>query len=317
MKAIITGVSGFVGSHLAQLLLTKKIEVIGINHPKYSTNNLKGFADKISIVTCDLLDKKSLKEKIKNSGSVDYIFHLAAYSSPSKSFENPKETIENNLFGELNLLEILKDLNSKAKILIVGSADEYGEVNQKYLPVNESTPLNPNSPYAVSKVAQDFLGLQFYLNSKLNVIRVRPFNHIGPRQSSAFVVSSFASQIAKLEKKGGGILKVGNLDSWRDFTDVRDMCEAYYLTLSKGMVGEVYNLGSGKAYKIADILEKLISFTKIDIKVEQDQKLYRKTDVKKIICDNSKFTKQTGWKPKWTIHRTLFDTIEFERQLLK
>ena len=188
------------------------------------------------------------------------------------------------------------------------------------MPVDENTPLAPISPYAVSKVAQDMLGLQFFLHYKLHVVRVRPFNHIGPRQSKSFVVSSFASQIVTIEQNKKslpagrqGEISVGNLQTWRDFTDVRDMVRAYLLALEKGVAGDVYNIGSGKATKIADILRKLMSFSKAKIKIRRDKNLFRPADVAKIYCDYSKFKRQTGWAPKIPIDVTLFDTIEFER----
>lgn len=315
-KALITGAAGFVGSHLSEHLVANGIEVYGLIHPEHSPQHTKSLEKKIKIIKCDILKKKDL-ENILSSQDFEYIFHLAAFSSPPQSFLIPKETLENNIVGELNLLEILAQIASSAKILIVGSADEYGTATKKYLPINEDAPLAPTSPYAVSKIAQDMLGLQYYLCHKLNTIRVRPFNHIGPGQSKAFVVPAFASQIAKLEKAGGGEILVGNLNSWRDFTDVRDMVKAYLLALQKGNPGDVYNIGSGKAYKIADILKELISFSKVEITVKKDQKLMRDIDIEKISCDFSKFKKQTGWYPKIPITKTLFDTIEYERQMVK
>lgn len=315
-KALITGIAGFVGSHLSEHLLSQNIDIYGFVHPKHPQNNLNLQNHKIKVIKCDILDKKSLEQTIKDI-NFDYVFHLAAFSSPPQSFLNPKETLENNIIGQLNLLQSLVKVSSKAKILIVGSADEYGKVKNENLPIDESVPFAPLSPYAVSKVAQDLLGYQFFLHDKLNIIRVRPFNHIGPRQFKAFVVSAFASQIAALEQKGGGNLKVGNLETWRDFTDVRDIVRAYLLVLEKGKIGDVYNIGSGKAHKIGDILNKLISFSNVKIKIIQDKNLMRPVDIKKIYCDYSKFHKQTGWKPQIPILKTLSDTINYERQLLK
>lgn len=312
-KALITGVAGFVGSHLAELLISKKIEVSGVVHPQHVSQNLDLISAKITLHKCDILQKKGLNKLITNT-AYDYIFHLAAFSSPSDSFINPEATINNNIMGELNLLESLSDVKSKAKILIVGSSEEYGFVTNKS--VNEDAPLAPESPYAVSKVAQDLLGYQFFLHNKLNIIRVRPFNHIGPRQSKLFVVPTFASKIAMLEKQGGGKLSVGNLNSWRDFTDVRDMVKAYLLVLEKGKFGEVYNIGSGNAFQIGNILNQLISLSKIKIKITVNKSKLRNESDSKIICDYSKINKLTGWKPEIPISKTLFDTIEYERQLI-
>src|SRR3990167_9398063 len=311
-KALVTGIAGFAGSHLAEFLLSKKIEVFGFYLPGHSTENVDHIKDKIELISCDLINKKDVEDKISRI-KPDYVFHLAAFASPAQSFKNPRQTLENNIVGQLNLLESLVKIKSHAKILIIGSADEYGNVDPKNLPIAEQTPFAPPSPYAVSKVAQDLLGLQFFLHHKLNIVRVRPFNHIGPRQSSSFVVAAFASQIAQLEKKGGGTIRVGNLETWREFTDVRDMVRAYLLTLEKAKVGSVYNIGTGKPIKIAQILKILLSLSYVKIKVVIDKQLYRPVDIVKIYCDSSKFRKECGWRPKINIEKTLSDTIDYER----
>ncbi len=313
-KALVTGAGGFVGGHLNEHLQAGGIEVFGLVHPQHSPKISK-FPKKVKIEKCDILKKEDL-EKLLKGQKFDYVFHLAAFSSPPASFINPKETLENNIIGQLNLLETLKKTSPDARVLIIGSAEEYGAVSTENIPVGEDTPLAPLSPYAVSKVAQDFLGLKYFLSEKLQIVRVRPFNHIGPGQSPAFVVPAFASQIARLEKIGGGEMLVGNLNSWRDFTDVRDIVKAYLLALTKGEPGEVYNIGSGKAYKIADILKELISYAKVEIRIRQDKKLLRDKDIAKVYCDFSKFKKQTGWYPKISISKTLFDTIDYERKKL-
>ena len=312
-KALITGIAGFAGSHLSEFLLAQKIEVLGFYLPGHSTANVDHIKDKINLIACDLLNKKDVEDKVPKINP-DYVFHLAAFASPAQSFENPRQTLENNIVGQLNLLESCVKTKSQAKILIVGSADEYGNVDPKDLPIVEDTPLAPPSPYAVSKVAQDLLGLQFFLHHNLNIVRVRPFNHIGPRQSPHFVVCAFASQIADLETKGGGEIKVGNLETWREFTDVRDMVRAYFLALEKAKIGSVYNIGTGKPIKIAQILKILLSFSRVKIKVVVDKKLYRPVDIVKIYCDSSKFRKETGWRPKINIRKTLSDTIDYERK---
>ena len=311
-KALITGIAGFAGSHLAQFLLSQKIRVFGFYHPAHATENLVQIKKNLNLFACDILKKKDLARHLKKINP-DYVFHLAAFSSPPQSFQNPKKTLENNILGQLNLLETLALMKSLAKILVVGSADEYGKIDEKLLPANENIPLAPLSPYAVSKVAQDMLGYQFYLHQKLNIVRVRPFNHIGPGQSPNFVVSAFASQIVQLEIRGGGSIKVGNLESYRDFTDVRDMVKAYFVALEKGTLGEVYNIGSGKPVKIALILKLLLSLSSVKITVQKDRRRLRPGDIKIIYCDYSKFKKQTGWQPKIALEKTLSDTIEYER----
>ena len=312
-KVLITGIAGFAGSHLAEYLYSQKFTVFGFFLSNHSLANLSHLKGKINLIECDLLDSKKIEKNVRLTNP-DYVFHLAAFSSPKDSFKNPKETLKNNIFGQINLLESLAKIKSNAKILIVGSADEYGQVDPKNLPIDEKTPLSPISPYAVSKVAQDMLGLQFFLHHGLQIIRVRPFNHIGPRQSHAFVVPAFAAQIAALEKKDGGIMKVGNLKNSRDFTDVRDMVRAYLLALEQGVAGEVYNIGSGKAVKIADILKIMIGLSKEKIIVKEDSKRSPPQDIKMIYCDASKFKKTTGWRPTIPLLKTLSDTIEYERR---
>lgn len=315
MKTLITGIAGFAGSHLAEYLLENNFDVYGFYLESHSTNNIEHLKNRLSLTSVDILDAKKVSAEIAKI-KPDYIFHLAAFASPGVSFERPKETIENNVFGQLNILEALAKIKSKAKILIVGSAEEYGDIDKKYLPVAEETPFAPVSPYSVSKVTQDMLGFEFFKHENLNIIRVRPFNHIGPRQSDAFVVSAFASQIAKLEKENGGTIKVGNLESSRDFTDVRDMVRAYLLALEKGIPGDVYNIGSEKAIKISDILKMLISQAKVKVEVEIDKSRFRPVDTKIIYCDATKFKKQTGWKTQIPIEKTLSDTIDYERTKL-
>lgn len=314
-RALVTGIAGFAGSHLANHLLSKGIKVTGFYHPKHSTTNIDDIKDKVELVSCDVLDERKVKKNLKLIAP-DLVFHLAAFASPAQSFDAPQETLKNNIFGQLYILQSLAELKSEARILVIGSADEYGNIDPKYLPANEQTPLAPTSPYAVSKVVQDMLGVQFYLHYKLKVVRVRPFNHIGPKQSPDFVVSAFASQIAALEKAGGGVLKVGNLETYRDFTDVRDIVRAYLLALEKCQFGDVYNLGSSKLVKIADILNKLLSLAKVKIQVKTDKSRLREIDITKISCDFSKFRRQTGWSPEIALETTLSDTIEYERKKL-
>lgn len=175
----------------------------------------------------------------------------------------------------------------------------------------------PTSPYSVSKIAQDFLGLSYFLAYRLKIVRVRPFNHIGPKQSPHFVVSSFAKQISEIEKgKKEPILRVGNLEAKRDFTDVRDMVNAYVLATQKGKDGEVYNLGSGRAYKISEILEKLVSLSFSKIKVVEDKTLFRPNDNPQLVCNADKFTKLTGWRPQIPLATTLKETLDYWRKMI-
>ncbi len=317
-KVLITGVTGFAGNYLAEhLLLTKKYDISGTYFFKESLSNVERIESKLNLIKADLSDEKNVF-KIIESVSPSIIFHLAALTSPADSFRDPTTTLTNNISLEINLLEAVRKYNLfSTKILIVSSADIYGMVKKEDLPIDEETPLMPTSPYSVSKIAQDFLGLTYFLSYKLQIVRVRPFNHIGPRQSANFVVASFAKQIAEIEKgRKDPILHVGNLESKRDFTNVKDMVRAYDLAIEKGKCGEAYNIGSGISYKMSDILNKLISMSSSKIKIEKDEALFRPSDNPDLTCNADKFTKLTGWRPQISIETTLKDTLDYWRNII-
>jgi len=316
MKALITGVSGFVGCHLAEFLLRKKLKVAGtvLNKAEFSSS----YKNQIKILEGNLLDASFIHHVIKNI-KPDLIFHLASFTSPAESFLDPTKVVLNNVHITINLLEAVKDtLRENSKILMVGSADEYGLVREEENPVKENSPLRPANPYSVSKLTQDFLGLQYFLAYNLQIVRVRPGNQIGPGQRTDFVVSSFAKQIAAAEKgKQEPVVKVGNLEAIRDFTDVRDMVQAYFLAILKGKSGEVYNLGSGRGVKIREVLNKLIEFSKVKVSVEQDSTKMRPVDIPKLVLDSSKFRKLTDWQPKIGIEQSLEDVLNYWRSNVK
>ena len=317
-KVFITGISGFAGSHLAEYLVSRgNCDIIGTYLSKDSLDNLARVKDAISLVKVNLTNEEKVFDLIE-SLRPDFIFHLAALPSTADSFKIPAPTIENNVVAELNLLSAIKDSNLlNTKILIVSSAEIYGLVKKEDLPIDEETKLMPTSPYAVSKITQDFLGLQYCLSYNLKIIRVRPFNHIGPRQSPNFVVADFAKDISEIEKgKRKPILHVGNLESKRDFTDVRDMVRAYTIALEKGKFGEVYNIGSGVSYRISDILRKLILLSKAKITILSDKSLFRPIDNPELVCDASKFKRLTNWKPEIRLSTTLKDTLDYWRSIV-
>ena len=318
-KILVTGATGFAGSFLLEYLSAKgnRDLLFGTYLSETGLKNLDRVRDRLRLTKVDLLNEEetyNLLEKIKP----DVVFHLAAMSSAANSFSSPSKTITNNIQSQVNILEGIRKLNlTECKILIISSSEVYGNVPQTELPINEDAGFNPTSPYAVSKLAQDFLGLQYFLTYKLKIIRARPFNHIGPRQSEGFVVSTFAKKIVEIEKgKRDNILNVGNLEAKRDFTDVRDMVKAYDLLIEKGATGDVYNLGSGVSYKIADILENLLSLSKAKIKVEIDKSLFRPLDNPELVCDADKFKKLTGWKPEIKIETTLKETLDYWRDII-
>lgn len=317
-KVLITGITGFAGSYLAEHLLSaKKYDISGTYLFEESLNNVEYAKGKLNLIKADLSEEKSVFKIIKDV-SPSIIFHLAALTSPADSFKSPTKTLTNNISLQINLMEAVKKNNLlDTKILIVSSGEIYGIVKKEDLPIDEKTPLMPTNPYSVSKIAQDFLGLTYFLSYKLKIVRVRPFNHIGPRQSPNFVVSSFAKQIAEIEKdKREPVLHVGNLETKRDFTNVKDMVRAYALAIEKGKYGEVYNIGSGISYEISNILNKLVSMSSSKIKIEKEEALSRPSDNPDLVCDASKFTKLSGWKPQISIETTLEDTLDYWRNII-
>lgn len=314
-KILITGVSGFVGSYLLRELLENgDTDLYGTYHSEKSLENITDFKAKINLTKVDLQDGESVNKLIKTI-MPDVIYHLAAMASAAESFKSPKETIINNIASEINLLEVVKNNDLKAtRILIVSSAEVYGDVKKEDLPIDEDTAFNPINPYAVSKAAGDLLAYQYFRSAKLPIVRVRPFTHIGPGQKTGFVTSDFAKQIAEIEKgQMDPVIKVGNLDAKRDFTDVRDVVKAYALLMEKGEEGEVYNVGSGKSHKITEVLEFFISKAGVKIKSEIDPEKLRSSDIPDFVSDFTKLNQLTGWKPEIPFEKSLEDILDFWR----
>jgi len=316
LRTLITGVTGFAGSHLADHFLdTTDCEVYGV--ARKANGHIAHLRGRLRFIAGDVLDADSVI-RILRQVRPRWIFHLAGQPYVPAWQELSWPTLELNIRGQLNVLEAVARLGLDARVLVVGSAEEYGRVQPSELPIKETTPLRPENPYGVSKVAQDLLGLQYFLSHNLDTVRVRPFNHIGPRQSERFVAPAFAKQIAEIEAgRKAPILHVGNLNAQRDFTDVRDVARAYHLALEKGQSGEVYNIGTGVAHSVQTLLDILLGLTPVEIRVEQDPARLRLSDVPVKVCDATKFRAQTGWAPRVPIEQTLRDVLEEWRARVK
>ena len=315
MRALITGITGFAGSHLAEFILSNHpdVEVYGIMRWRSRTENIEAIEKRVQLVECDLRDATSVKTLL---GRVrpDKIFHLAAQSYVPASWNAPGESLTTNIIGQLNIFEAVRELKIEPWIQIACSSEEYGLVKEDELPIKETNPLRPLSPYAVSKVGQDYLGYQYHMSFGLKVVRTRGFNHDGPRRGDVFVSSNFAKQLVEVEKgKRPAVIHVGNLEARRDFSDVRDIVRGYWLSLERCEAGEVYNLCSGKAYSIQEVLDRLIELSGAKVKIEQDPARLRPSDVPVLIGDCTKFREVTGWKPEIPYDKTLADMLDYWR----
>jgi GDP-4-dehydro-6-deoxy-D-mannose reductase len=313
VRALITGISGFVGSHLAEYLLQHTDwRISGTVYGP--VDNVAHLTDRLALYPVELSQAKVVCDVVEETRP-DYVFHLAAQPSAVISRSDPWFTLENNIRVQVNVLEAVVKVGLVSRVLVVGSSEEYGQVTPDDLPIDEETPLRPTTPYAVSKVTQDYLGLQYYLSHGVAAIRVRPFNHIGPRQSKGFVAADFASQIAEIE---AGVrtpeVVVGTLDVARDLSDVRDIVHGYYLALTQGEPGEVYNLGSEREHTMRALLETLISLTKLDVCIVPDPDRMRPSDVPRIVADCRKLRARTGWRVEIPFEQSLRDLLDYWRE---
>ncbi len=316
MRVLITGITGFAGSHLADYILANHpdAEVCGIIRWRSRRENILHIEEKITLFEADLKDVISLKKSLAEI-KPDRIFHLAAQSFVPTSWKCPAETFTINAVGQINLFEAILSLKLDPKIHVAGSSEEYGLVQSEELPMKETNLLRPLSPYAVSKVAQDLLAWQYFKSYGLRTVRTRGFNHTGPRRGEVFICSNFAKQIAEIEKgKRDSVIHVGNLEARRDFTDVRDIVRGYWLCLEKGEEGEVYNIGSGKTHTMQAVLDMLLSMSKVNVKVQIDSRRIRPSDVPVLLADSSKFRKLTGWKPEIPLRQSLQDLLVYWRE---
>lgn len=314
MRALVTGIAGFAGSHLAELLLSEGFEVAGIALPGEDLSRLDGVRDSVEVRLADICDGDALSEAIEGM-EPQYVFHLAAFASVPASFTHPAETVRVNAFGTANLFEQLRRLEP-VKVVHISSADVYGQVRPDEVPIRETHELSPANPYAASKAAGEILALAAWRTFGLPVVVLRPFNHTGPRQGPGFAPSDFAMAIAGIEE---GLqpprLSVGNLRSMRDYSDVRDVARAYLAAARHCEPGETYNVSSGSAVEIRHVLDTLLGLAARDIEVVDDPEKMRPSDTPLVVGDNTKFRLRTGWEPnRIPIEETLADLLDWWRQ---
>jgi GDP-mannose 4,6-dehydratase len=323
-KVLITGITGFVGSHLADYILANfpEVQILGLARWRSPTDNIRHILDKITLEYGDLSDLPSLKTVLSKE-KPDVISHLAAQSYVPFSFSSPIVTLNTNIIGTCHLLEAVKELKFSSEydpiIHICSSSEVYGQVKENEVPIRESNPFRPSSPYAVSKVGEDMLAFQYWLSWKVKTIRTRMFTHTGPRRGEVFASSTFARQIASIEAGlAPPVVKVGNLDSVRTFLDARDAVKAYWLLVNKCPPGEVYNIGGVETMTVGDMLNRLLKLAKVkNIDVEVDPSRLRPSDVTLQIPCIDKFVAATGWKPETKFDKTLEDLLDYWRDYFK
>lgn len=345
MRVLITGITGMAGSHLAEYALgLGNVQVFGTYRWRSRMDNLHDLAQagklgfvaeggnvtscrdlencieqqadprKVNLIQADMADPSSMK-RLVGAVKPQRIFHLAAQSYVPASWNAPAETLSLNILGQVNLFEAIREYGLSPLVHVAGSSEEYGLVYPHEVPIKESNPLRPLSPYAVSKVAQELLAWQYFKSYGLQVVVTRGFNHTGPRRGQVFVTSSFAKQIAEIERGlRPPVLYVGDLTSKRDWSDVRDIVRGYWMALEKGEPGEVYNIGAGVARSVEEMLEILLSLSSTRVEVQQDPSRMRPSDVKMLWADCSKFAGRTGWAPTIPFEQTMRDLLDYWRK---
>lgn len=308
MKSLIIGGSGFVGRYLAEHLRSLGHEVMITRMPRKQAD-LRKDADKIAVYDLDILERKAVWHLLRET-EPDFVFHLAAQSSVAVSWENPQLTVDVNIKGSINVLEAVRRLEKKPKILLTGSGEEYGKILQEEVPVKEKKAAVPGNIYAATKACQNQIGSIYAQAYGLRVIMVRAFNQIGPKQHSIYVAADFCRQAALIEAgKKEPVIRTGNLEAKRDFTDVRDTVRAFALLAQKGHAGETYNVGSGHAVSIREILQMVLNHARADIQSEVDEKKLRPSDTPVMEADISKLQRLTGWKPQITLEQTIQEML--------
>jgi GDP-4-dehydro-6-deoxy-D-mannose reductase len=315
VRALVTGAAGFVGRHLTAHLLSRGHELGALVHP--ADGGPGSLGPRVEVYPLDILDETALGDAVLDFAP-DAVFHLAAFSNPEGSWKEARRTLETNIIGAHNLLSAVKETGRMPRVLLVGSAQQYGDVPKEAQPISEEREQRPLTPYAVSKASQELLGRRSYWSDELPVYVTRSFNHTGPGQSDGYVSSSFARQVAEVERgKREAVIRVGNLGARRDFTDVRDVAAAYCAILERGQPGRPYNVCRGEAVSIGEVLDELVHLSRVPVQVIVDPERYHALDAPLMVGDPRRLKTETGWSPTYSLRETLRDLLDDWRSKLR
>lgn len=313
MKSMITGITGFVGSHLAEQLLSAGEEVVGLSIHGVWPAGTETLATRIPLLRVDVADEKGLRAVLREQAP-ERIYHLAGQANVPQSFKDPRGTWQTNFEGSRHLFDAVAEVAPNAKLLFVSTGNIYGQPPKDELPITEDTQLRPRTPYAVSKAAADLLAAHYALERGQSIVIARPFNHIGPRQKTGYAIADFSSQIANLELLDAPRqMHVGDLSVRRDITDVRDAVRAYHLLMQVAAPGESFNIASGNTWSLKDLVERLVELSHRPIEVVSDPELLRRFEPSEIRVSPDAVTKKTGWQARIPMEQTLHDTLEYWR----
>jgi GDP-4-dehydro-6-deoxy-D-mannose reductase len=316
MRILVTGITGFAGGHLAEALLARPgVELHGLSRRARWPAEWHHLEERVRLWSCDLVDRAVFRAQLEEIRP-EQIYHLAGYAHVGKSYHEADAAWDANLTATRRLYEAVADWGGKPRLLYVGSGLIYGDPQRPDQAHDERAVCRPASPYASSKAAADLVSFECTRTAGLDIVRVRPFNHIGPRQSPEFAVANFARQIAAIEHgQHPPCLETGNLQTWRDLTDVRDTVRAYALLMERGRTGEAYNVARGEAHSMQSVVERLLALSRVPIEVRRREHLMRATETAVIRGDTAKIRRETGWAPAFTLDQTLRDTLDYWRDL--
>lgn len=318
MRILVTGITGFAGGHLAEALLARgEVDVVGISRRAEWPAAWHDLAGRVALRGCDLAGDRPGLEAILRDVQPERVYHLAGYAHVGRSFREVDEAWGGNLTATLNLYEAIGRWGGRPRILYIGSGQVYGDPVNPDEVYDENSPLRPVSPYAASKAAADLASYQYTQAPGLHIVRARPLNHIGPRQSPQYAAAHFAQQIAAIELgQQPPLVETGNLSPCRDLTDVRDVVQAYLLLLEKGRSGEVYNVGTGAVYSMQEVLDRLLTLARARVEVRPRAEEMRAGEVTALRTDAGKLRRETGWAPRYCLEQTLQDTLDYWRSTL-